>query len=51
MKFFFIPYHTSTYGEIAAYNFVDFRIKRAGCSNYGGLRFLPPGKRQLRIEN
>jgi hypothetical protein len=36
-KKFFIPYHTRTYGENGVYNFVDFRIKRAGTSNYGGL--------------
>ena len=38
----FIPYHTSTYGENAVYIFVDFRIKRAGSSNYGGLMIYDP---------
>jgi hypothetical protein len=36
LKIFFIPYHTTTYGENAAYNFVEIRIKRAGSANYGG---------------
>jgi hypothetical protein len=35
----FIPYQTRTYGKNAAYIFVDFRIKRAGSSNYGGRFF------------
>jgi len=29
-----------TYGKSAVYIFVDFRIKRAGSSNYGGGGFL-----------
>jgi hypothetical protein len=29
-----------TYGEKAVYNFVDFRIKRAGTSNYRGVVFF-----------
>jgi hypothetical protein len=41
LKIFFIPYHTSTYIKNAVYNFVDFRIKRAGSSNYGGVSFRP----------
>jgi hypothetical protein len=30
---------TKTYVKNPVYKFVDFRIKRAGCSNYGGLLF------------
>ncbi|OHB64649.1 MAG: hypothetical protein A2168_01390 [Planctomycetes bacterium RBG_13_50_24] len=36
LKIFFIPYQARTYVKNAVYNFVDFRIKRAGNSNYGG---------------
>jgi len=43
-NFFFILYLTETYGKNAVYNFVDFRIKRAGTSNYGGLFFGWSGK-------
>jgi len=35
----FIPLPTRTYVKNLVYIFVDFRIKRAGCSNYGGLLF------------
>jgi hypothetical protein len=38
-KIFFIPFPASTYVKNPAYNFVDFRIKRAGSSNYGGAVF------------
>jgi hypothetical protein len=38
-KKFFIPSQTSTYGENGVYNFVDFRIKRAGTSNSRGVVF------------
>jgi hypothetical protein len=37
LKNFFIPLIAKTYGKNAVYIFVDFRIKRAGSSNYGGL--------------
>ena len=40
IKIFFIPYQQGTYVKIAVYIIVDFRIKRAGSSNYGGLIFL-----------
>jgi hypothetical protein len=40
LKIFFIPYPSKTYGKKAVYNFVDFRIKSAGSSNYGGLTFF-----------
>jgi hypothetical protein len=50
----FIPLSTRTYIKNTVYIFVDFRIKRAGCSNYGGLLFLPPAescqKRTLQLE-
>jgi hypothetical protein len=36
IEIFFIPYHRKTYGENDVYIFVDFRIKRAGSSNYWG---------------
>jgi len=39
-KIFFIPSPASTYIKNAVYNFVDFRIKSAGPSNYGGLLFF-----------
>jgi hypothetical protein len=48
VKNFFIPYHTSTYGENPVYIFVDFRIKRAGCSNYGGGFFAFVKKQQVK---
>ena len=35
-KNFFIPSTSSTYIKNAVYNFVDFRIKSADSSNYGG---------------
>jgi hypothetical protein len=41
-KIFFIPFPTSTYVRNPAYNFVDFRTKRAGTSNYGGRLFFAP---------
>jgi hypothetical protein len=41
---FFIPFSISTYGEKAVYNFVDFRIKPAYPSNYGGVVFYPRQK-------
>ena len=44
-EFFFIPCHTKTYVENAVYIFVDFRIKRAGSSNYGGAPFRPPAEK------
>jgi hypothetical protein len=31
------------YGKNVVYNFVDFRIKRAGSSNYGGRLFSAGG--------
>jgi hypothetical protein len=53
MKFFFIASTAKTYGKKAVYNFVDFRIKSAGTSNYGGLLFsgcsLEPAARKVRI--
>ena len=42
-EFFFIACPAGTYVKNAAYNFVDFRIKPAGSSNYGGPSF---GRRQ-----
>ncbi len=45
---FFIPYHTRTYGENGVYNFVDFRIKRAGTFNYRG-RLSAPGRTAAQI--
>jgi hypothetical protein len=36
---FFIPFSTSTYGVYVAYNFVDFRLKRACQANYRGATF------------
>jgi len=36
LKIFFIASGAKTYGKNVVYNFVDFRIKRAGSSNYGG---------------
>jgi len=39
LKKFFIPLHTKTYVKNFVYNFVDFRIKLAGNSNYGGVSF------------
>jgi hypothetical protein len=36
---FFIPFSKSTYGEKAAYIFVDFRIKRACRAYYRGATF------------
>jgi hypothetical protein len=39
LKKIFIPLQAGTYGKNAVYNFVDFRIKRAGTSNYGGRLF------------
>jgi len=39
-KIFFIPYQINTYVKKAVYNFVDFRIKSAGSSNYGGQLFF-----------
>jgi len=41
---FFIPAPTSTYSNNPVYIFVDFRIKRAGSSNYRGKAFLPPAE-------
>jgi len=41
LKIFFIPYPTRIYAKKAVYNFVDFRIKSAGSSNYGGVSFRP----------
>jgi len=38
---FFILYHTMTYVENSVYDFVVFRLKSAGCSNYRGATFLP----------
>jgi len=46
LKNFFIPYPARSYAKNPAYIFVDFRIKRAGSSNYGGLLFSPPAKKQ-----
>jgi hypothetical protein len=53
LKKFFTPYHTRTYGENGVYNFVDFRIKRAGSSNYGGRLFFgpQPKRRKIKIQN
>jgi hypothetical protein len=44
-KNFFIPCPARTYLKYPAYNFVDFRIKHAGSSNYGGLLFSPPAEK------
>ena len=51
LKFFFILCRIDTYGEKTAYIFVDFRIKRAGSSNYGGLLFFALCKKQTKINN
>jgi len=40
LKIFFIPCPISTYVKNTVYNFVDFRIKRADSSNYGGRVFF-----------
>jgi len=45
---FFILFSTSTYDEYVAYNFVDFRLKRAYRANYRGATFLPPAERQVK---
>jgi hypothetical protein len=42
LKNFFIAVRVRTYGKNAVYNFVDFRIKRAGMFNYGGAAFFGP---------
>jgi len=48
----FIPYLTSTYGKNTVYNFVDFRIKRAGTFNYRGRAFSAPGRKgKIKIQN
>jgi len=47
LKKFFIPYLTRTYTKKAVYIFVDFRIKRAGSSNYGGQHYSPCGKKPV----
>jgi len=36
LKIFFIACPTGTYVKNTVYNFVDFRIKSADSSNYGG---------------
>jgi len=53
LKIFIIPAHKSTYVEEAVYNFVVFRIKRAGCSNYRGaaFRLRPKGKEKGKRQN
>jgi len=48
LKYFFIACPARTYVKNAAYIFVDFRIKTACSSNYGGRLFLPPAKRQVK---
>jgi hypothetical protein len=45
LKIFFIPYQARTYIKKSVYHFVDFRIKRAGSSNYGGRVFF--ARRQI----
>jgi len=49
LKFFFIPYPAISYIKNAVYNFVDFRIKSAGPSNYGGALFF--ALRQETVKN
>jgi len=44
LKIFFIPFPANTYIKNPVYIFVDFRIKRAGPSNYGGLLYSPRAK-------
>jgi hypothetical protein len=51
LKIFFIACPAVTYVKNTAYIFVDFRIKRAGSSNYGGLLFLPSGKKTSKKAN
>jgi len=54
---FFIAAGVRVYEKNTVYNFVDFRIKRAGSSNYGGRLFSAgAGSRlaemqELRIKN
>jgi len=50
-EFFFIACPAETYVKNTAYIFVDFRIKRAGSSNYGGLLFLPSCKKTSKKAN
>ena len=47
MNFFFIAYPAWTYVKNTAYIFVDFRIKRAGSSNYGGRLFSAGAESRL----
>ncbi|OHB82053.1 MAG: hypothetical protein A2Z38_08020 [Planctomycetes bacterium RBG_19FT_COMBO_48_8] len=44
IEIFFIPCLVRTYIKNTVYNFVDFRIKSAGSSNYGGRIFRPRPK-------
>ena len=40
-EIFFIACCAETYVAKGVYNFVDFRVKRAGSSNYRGASFAP----------
>jgi len=44
MKKIFIAAGIRAYSKNAVYIFVDFRIKRAGSSNYGGRCYSPGGR-------
>ena len=44
-----IPVHTTTYRKARAYNFVVFRVIRAGRSNYRGAVFLRPASPPLSL--
>jgi len=50
-KTFFTPFSANTYIKISVYIFVDFRIKRAGSFNYGGLPFFASGQKTGKKQN
>jgi len=51
LKFFFIHFYISTYAQTMPLKYPNFRIKRAGISNYRGIVFFIPGQNAVMVIN